>query len=104
MTTNSDDTVLEIVWFRLQAGADPSAFVQAARQTETLLRRCPGFVRRMLVEDQNLWGDLVEWRDRASAMAAAETVLQDAAFAPFIAMIDPGTLRLGHHAIRARMA
>lgn len=104
MPDQSNATVLEIVRFRLQAGAETAAFLRAAESTGALLRRCRGFVRRMLTEDQGHWADLVEWQDRAAAMAAAEAVMQAPEFAPFMAMIDPASVSMDHHDIRARMA
>lgn len=104
MPDQSPAAVLEIVRFRLRAGAEPAAFLHAAEGTGALLRRCPGFVRRMLTEDRGHWADLVEWQDRAAALAAAEAVMAAPEFAPFMAMIDPASVSMDHHDIRVRMA
>ncbi|MGQ0612048.1 MAG: hypothetical protein ACT4N9_13185 [Paracoccaceae bacterium] len=104
MPDQSPPAVLEIARFRLRAGAEPAAFLRAAEGTGALLRRCPGFVRRMLTEDQGQWADLVEWQDRAAALAAADAVMPSPEFAPFLAMIEPASVSMDHHDIRARMA
>ena len=95
--------VLETFTFRLLPGSDAQAFLASARQTEPLLRQRPGFRRRLLTEDQGQWGDHVEWRDMASAMAAAEAVMQDADFALFLAMIDLPTVQVSRKPILAQM-
>lgn len=104
MPDQSNAPVLEIVHFRLRAGAETAAFLHAAEGTGALLRRCPGFVRRMLTEDRGHWADLVEWQDRTAALAAAEAVMQAPEFAAFMAMIDPASVSMEHQGIRARMA
>ena len=88
---------VEVVTFRLVAGADESVFVQAARATEAPLRGQPGFLnRRLLRGADGVWTDWVEWRDLAAAQAAAEAMMAAPAFGPFMALIDPESIVMRH--------
>lgn len=99
-TTTGTAPVAEIVTFRLNATATPDAFLRAARGTGDALRAAPGFLRRRLtLGADGVWTDWVEWRDAATARAAANAVMQDPAFAPFMAMIDGATVTMRHDAI-----
>jgi hypothetical protein len=104
MAGGGDGPVLEVVRFRLVAGSDEAAFLAAARATETPLLAQPGFVSRRLVSDgQGAWTDVVEWSSMAAAGVAAEKVMVDPAFAPFMGMIDMGTVQMEHLPIRWQM-
>ena len=99
-----DGPVLEVVRFRLVAGSDEAAFLQAAKATEAPLRAQAGFVSRRLVTDgQGGWTDVVEWASMAAAGVAAEKVMADPAFALFMAMIDPTSVQMEHLPIRWQM-
>lgn len=99
-----DTSVLETVTFRLFPAADPGAFLAAAHDTAPALRRQPGFVaRRLVLGGDGLWTDHVEWADGAAAQAAAQAVMADPAFAPFMALIDPATVDMRHAPILWRM-
>ncbi|NBE08965.1 hypothetical protein GU920_15595 [Rhodobacter sp. CCP-1] len=64
---------VKVVTFRLVPGTEEAAFLYAARATEGSLRKQPGFLRRRLVQGgDRQWSDWVEWRDAASAHAAAD--------------------------------
>jgi hypothetical protein len=88
---------IERVTFRLNPGTDRAAFLAAAKATETVVRRQPGFLARMLTEaDDGTWADIVTWASHAEALAAAETVMADPDFAPFGAMIDGPSVSMSH--------
>lgn len=96
--------VMEVVRFRLAAGIEEAAFLDAARATEAPLARQPGFVsRRLVLGDGGLWTDLVEWQSLAAAQAGAEAMMADPAFAPFVAAIDHASIVMQHPAIRWQM-
>jgi hypothetical protein len=91
---------IELVTFRLNPGTDRAAFLAAARATEAVLRRQPGFRARMLAEGEGgIWSDIVTWASLADATTAASTVMSDADFAPFGAMIDGPSVRMSHSAL-----
>jgi hypothetical protein len=93
-------TTIELVSFRLKAGTDRDSFLHGARRTEALIRRQPGFQGRMLTEaSDGTWRDVVTWDSHDTALQAAEKVMADPEFAPFVAMIDPATVSMSHSAL-----
>jgi heme-degrading monooxygenase HmoA len=93
-------TTIELVTFRLTPGADRAAFLAAAKGTEGALSRQPGFQARMLAESTDgTWTDIVTWARHDQAQAAAQAMLADPAFAPFLALIDAPTVQMGHSAL-----
>lgn len=96
--------VLEIVTFRLASGTGTAAFLEAARGTEDILRERGALVRRFLTVDADgLWTDVVEWTSHDAALAAAESLMSETAFQPFMAMIDPESVSMRHASILWRM-
>ena len=96
-------TCVEMVNFRLVAGTDPAAFLEAARATEAPLRALPGFLRRRLVLGADgQWTDREEWRDAASAQAAG-AMMETPAFGAFMAMIDGASVVMRHEALAFAM-
>jgi len=67
---------------------------------ELAIGRLPGFLSRELLRgDDGLWVDLVHWRSKAEALAAAEafgTMPEVAAFASMIDETQMTMLHLGH--------
>jgi hypothetical protein len=93
-------TIAEIVTFTLIAGADPAAFLEAARATDPLVQAQPGFVARQLSQGPDgRWTDYVLWQDIEAAHAASQAVMQDAGFGAFAAMIDAGAMQMRHEEI-----
>jgi hypothetical protein len=89
--------VIEYVTFHLIQGADETAFLAAARNTEALVRRQPGFLSRHLSRGADgRWTDAVTWASLADAEAAPHAVMADADFAPFMALIDGPSARMRH--------
>ena len=96
--------VLEIVTFRTADGADETAFLEAARGTEAMLRDRGSLVRRVLTKaDDGTWTDVVEWKSMDEALSAAKAVLQEPSFMPFMSMIDPESVSMSHAPILWRM-
>jgi hypothetical protein len=96
--------IAEIVSFRLLPDTDETAFLAAARATGAPVSARPGFLRRSLSRgDDGLWTDYVEWRDLASAQAAAEAVVSLPEFAAFVAAIDPSEVTMRHAPVLWRM-
>lgn len=92
-----DGPVVEIVTFRLLPGSDSGAFRQAAAQTDALLAANPAYGLRVLTrDDDGLWTDIVRWSSLAAAQVAALGLMADPAAAPFMAMIDPASVRMRH--------
>ncbi|MCU0827595.1 MAG: hypothetical protein MUE52_09350 [Tabrizicola sp.] len=99
-----DPQVIEYVTFALVPGADDAAFLTAARGTEALVRRQPGFVARRLTKGEDgTWTDAVTWASMAAAHAAPPVVMADPAFHPFMALIDGPSARMRHETIAFAM-
>ncbi len=96
--------VMEIVTFRLVAGATDTAFLAAAQGTAAPLKAQPGFQGRTLTHTADgLWTDHVLWASMPEAMTAAEAMMADPAFAPFMALIDGPTVTMQHTPVLWRM-
>ncbi len=89
--------VAEIVTFRLIPGADPARFAEAAEGMTPFLDRTGAVLSRSLsVDDVGLWTDYITWTSLPAAQEAAAILAQQAEAAPFLAMIDGGTVNLRH--------
>jgi hypothetical protein len=98
------DPVLEVVSFRLTQGTTAAAFLAAARATEAPLRRQPGFLSRQLTRAADgTWTDHVTWASLPQALSAAEAMMAEPAFGPFVALIDPTSMQMRHDTILWRM-
>lgn len=98
-------TVIEYVTFALTPGTDEAAFLSAARGTEALVRRQPGFLSRQLSRGEDgRWTDAVVWASLAEAEAAPQAVMADPDFAPFMALIDGPSAQMRHEALTLTMA
>lgn len=92
--------VIEYVTFSLTPGTTDAAFLDAARATEALVRRQPGFVSRRLSQGEDgCWTDVVIWETLAAAQAAPPVVMADPDFHPFMALIDGPSARMRHETL-----
>jgi hypothetical protein len=90
-------SVVEIVLFRLKAGSDTTAFLQAAQATFDLLTSYQGYIDRELsVSDDGLWADVVHWVDMATALRAADQLMTHPVGQAFGEFIDPETMAMHH--------
>jgi hypothetical protein len=104
MPIDAPQHVMEIVSFRLNPDADPTAFEAAARAIDTLLHKRGTVASRSLVVDENgLWTDIVEWTSMEEAKAAAEELVKDPLFAPLGTMIDAQSVTMRHAPIQHQM-
>lgn len=99
-----ETAVIEYVTFALVPGTEDTAFLSAARRTEALVRRQPGFVARRLSRGKDgRWTDAVTWASLAQALAAPESVMADPDFHPFLALIDGPSAVMRHEAVALAM-
>ena len=92
-----ESAVIEYVTFTLARGTDEAAFLTAAKGTEPLLRRQPGFVsRRLSLGPDGRWTDAVTWASLTAAEAAPPAVMADPDFAAFMALIDGPSAQMRH--------
>ena len=93
----ADQTVIEVVTFKLVAGISDADYVKASRATEDFVRGLPGFRHRMLSKaEDGTWTDTVVWADMASAKSAAEKFPQAECTTAMMQMIDPVSVSLRH--------
>jgi hypothetical protein len=98
------DSVLEVVSFRLTQGTTDAAFLAAARATEAPLRRQPGFLSRQLTRTEDgIWTDHFTWASLPQALSAAEAMMAEPAFGPFVTLIDAASIQMRHDTILWRM-
>ena len=96
--------VMEIVSFRLKADADPVAFRTAAKAVDSLLHaRGTAVSRALVLDDDDLWTDIIQWTSMAEAKAAAEELVKNPVFAPFGAMIDGTSVLMRHAPVQHQM-
>ena len=96
MTPTLNQTA-EIVTFRSLPDLSEADVLRAAGALDSVLRTADGFVVRHLSRaPDGLWTDHLIWRDLPSAMSGSAAVMQDAAAAPFMAMIDPASVTMTH--------
>lgn len=95
-------TCLEVVTLRLASGADRAAFITGAQAVDRLLAVTPGNLGRCLAEaPDGSWIDVVGWRDRAAAEAAAATLPAAQAAQVWFANMDPDSITMRHLDVRA---
>jgi hypothetical protein len=88
---------IELVQFRLKVGVEQAAFLAAVAATQAAIERLPGYLsRELLKQDDGLWVDLVHWRSKAAALAAAEAFGTLPEVASFGAMINESQLAMLH--------
>jgi hypothetical protein len=87
--------VIETLSFRLVAGADEAAFLDADRYVQTeLVPNHPGFLRRTTARSSDgEWLVVVLWRTAADAAASMSMSEVHAPHTAFMALVDPATVR-----------
>lgn len=94
---SANQTVIEVVTFKLLSGVSDLDYVNASRATEDFVRALPGFQNRTLSKaDDGTWTDTVVWENLETAKSAAEKFPQAECAANMIQMIDPASLRMRH--------
>ncbi|MBL1430706.1 MAG: hypothetical protein COA60_004215 [Robiginitomaculum sp.] len=89
--------VTEVVEFRLKSGIDTASFIKEAQKSTAFIKSFDGFLNRTLcVNEDDLWMDIAQWRDMASAKAAGEGFMQAPEVQVFCEMIDMQTTKMQH--------
>ncbi len=89
-------TVLEIAEYALASNVSEKDFLSTRPAVEAWLEAQPGFQSLRLVRDGARWMDVCEWKDTASAQAAAQSFMQDPGVATFMAALDPASVVMRH--------
>jgi hypothetical protein len=96
--------VAEIVTFQIADGADPEAFIAAAKGMTPFLDATGAVLSRTLsVDEAGLWTDHIVWTSMASAKSAAEEMMQQPEAAPFMSLIVADTVAMRHVPIQFAM-
>lgn len=88
---NQEQKVMELVVFKLNEGADTTAFIAAAAElTSELEKGAPGYLERSLLHtpDKDQWVDVIYWSSMEHALGAFELMEPTHAFQAFGSMID----------------
>nr|WP_319387100.1 hypothetical protein [uncultured Roseibium sp.] len=91
------DPCLELVVFKVK---DKENARLARRAAQDIARRFEGFVSWTAyasLTDENLFADVVFWKDLDCAKAASEKIMSDQTFAALLAEID-GVVTMSHYA------
>ena len=93
-----DGKVLELVVFSLRAGSSREAFLGTVDAVSSWIAEQPGVMSRSLAEDREggRWIDVVWWRSREEAEAAAERALSSQSCAPMFGLIDMQSTLMVH--------
>ncbi len=90
MAPQADGPIVELVVFKLVAGATAQQLTDAAIGVSDWVSRQPGFVSRELSysQESNQWVDLVRWENMGSATIASEAAMSSEQCAPMFSLID----------------
>jgi hypothetical protein len=97
--SKNNQSVIEVVVFKLQQGVSEEAFLQAANALMPDLTAMPGFIKRELGKDQDgsgQWADMIYWESLEQAHQAAERVMQLPSCKPFLGMIQLEGMTMMH--------
>lgn len=84
---------IEITSFRLKDGLRPKDFVEANSDVDSWLRRQPGLVSRIMVEQSNgTIVDMVIWESAAEAADSARRLMKELSDSPVHDAIDQSTV------------
>ena len=92
---------IEIAEFALWPDTTEAALRDALAGLDAFLATQPGFIRRRTLREGSQCADLVEWRDRVSAVAGAQAVMQSPAAARYFALLDLAGVRMRHFEVIA---
>lgn len=88
---------MEIVKFKSKPGIGLEEFKIALQSLDKFVRQQPGFISRKLgVDDQGRWWDLVAWTDLQAARTAADLVMQSEECLAVFALMDEESIEMNH--------
>ncbi|MDZ7651440.1 MAG: hypothetical protein U5L03_02145 [Burkholderiaceae bacterium] len=87
---------IEIAEFALQPDTIGADLREALAGLGAVLATQPGLIRRRTLRACAQCADLLEWRDRASANAGAQAVMQSPVATRYFALLDLADVRMRH--------
>jgi hypothetical protein len=89
--------IIEIVTFKRNPAVTTELLAKHASAANAVISQMPGFVaRRLSLGDDGTYTEHVEWRDMASAKAAAAAIMNEPDVRPFMEAIDPQSISMQH--------
>ncbi len=100
-TMKKEFGTIEVVTFRMKDGITiPEAQTQLEKLNDCV-RQFDGFIERKLsVNEEGVWMDIVSWTTNEAAQLAAEKVMQDPVALHVFDLIDESTMSIQHYQIK----
>jgi len=97
------DTVIEMVSYQLKENASKEQLAATHEKVNAFLHTQEGFMYRSLSEDdKGLLFDVVYWQDMATAKAAGDAFMTDAAGQSLMALIDEQSVTMRHMPVQTQ--
>ena len=85
----------EVVLFKLTAGTEGSAYLEASKLSRDWYARQPGYVSSELIAgDEDHWLGIIRWERPEDAETAAHRMMDEVDMSPFMDMIDPDSIKM----------
>ena len=96
-TTNKKVGTIELVIFKIKDGVSHDEFVESAKLVNPIVEKFDGYIgRKLAVDKEGTWSDIVYWTDQKSAELAAEEVMKSPVCQKFFEMIDQESMQFMH--------
>ncbi len=84
--------MIELVTFRLRAGADVGEFLLADSRVQTeVAYQCPGLLRRTIAREGDRWLVLQMWASAQAGIDGEQTFISSVAGSTFMTFVDTST-------------
>ncbi|EPJ44987.1 MAG: hypothetical protein OFPII_30710 [Osedax symbiont Rs1] len=88
---------LEMVTFKLAANTSAEQLLDTSAAMESFLQRQEGFLYRSLSHDDNdLWYDIIYWKDQHSAKAGGAAFMKSEVCAAMMPLLDQPSCKVIH--------
>jgi hypothetical protein len=99
--TSSAAATIEVVFYTAKPGVSDEQILAVSAALQRDVAQCPGYTaRRLLKNEDGQWLDIVDWRSRDEALAAADVIMERPAAQEFMALVEPDSIRMMHFALR----
>lgn len=89
---------IEYVAFRLKKGVTVEEFIPVSDKfNEEFLKKQRGYISRRILQDGELWADLVLWETADDHLNAMESSKQDAAAGEYLSMLNLSAKGSSYH-------
>ncbi len=91
---NQDGNVVEYVEFRTRPGVSDTEVLTALNRTDIILAEIDGFERRYIARHEEVWVEIVFWRDQQVADFGLEVFKVDSRSAELFGLIEEGSVSI----------